>query len=483
MPASAAFVVSALIVLRFVAGAVLPLSSDEAYYWLWSKHLEAGYLDHPPAIAWLIRAGTLPFGDTPFGVRVGSILCSAAATWFVWRATADFLGNERAGALAGLWFNLTLMVAVEMLAATPDAPALLAAAAFLYALVRVRETSDGRWWLVVGAAGGLALLAKFTALFLAAGALLWMIVDPKARRWLLSPWTYAGAVVALVLYSPNLVWNAGHGWATYRFQFGRISQGHFDLRYLAEFLAAQIGLCSPFIFLLGVMGLAHATRPEKLRLVAVLLWPGIAYFLVHALHDRVQANWPSFLLPTFSAAAVVGAEADWSGATRGLASFAKRTATPVAAIILLLAYAQAFFGIAPMGRNDPLSRLLGVGLSDVAANVDAVRSKCGARSVLTTDYASAAWFSFYLPSHAPVVAANESERWTFAPEVSGKLLSGPLIYVVEAKRDEHAALANRFREILPLGEIARKRGAIVIARYNLYRVSGFRGGTIGRRLP
>ncbi len=71
--------IAALILLRFIAGAVLPLSADEAYYWLWSKHLAAGYYDHPPAIAFLIRAGTLIFGDTAFGVRVVPLLTSVAA--------------------------------------------------------------------------------------------------------------------------------------------------------------------------------------------------------------------------------------------------------------------------------------------------------------------------------------------------------------------------------------------------------------------
>jgi 4-amino-4-deoxy-L-arabinose transferase-like glycosyltransferase len=474
--------IAALVVLRLVAGALLPLSSDEAYYWLWSRHLEAGYLDHPPAIAWLIRMGTSLFGDTSFGVRLGAILSSAAATWFVWRAAADLLRDERAGARAALWFNLTLMVAVEMLAATPDAPALLACAAFLYALLRVRETSDGRWWLIAGIAGGLALLSKFTALFLALGGLGWTIADPAARRWLLSPWTYAGVLVALFLYAPNLVWNAEHGWATYFFQFGRVSRGQFDPRYLVEFLAAQIGLCSPLIFVLGAMGLARVTRVENLRLVAAMLWPGIAYFLVHALHDRVQANWPSFLLPAFSIAAVIAGDADWSGMTRSLAGFTRRAAAPVAAAILVLAYAQAFFGIAPLGRSDPLSRLLGFGLEEAAARVDAIRAKSGARAVLATDYASAAWFDFYLPSHAPIIAASESERWTFLSETDTTLLSGPLLYVAEAKRDEHEALAKRFRQIVPLGEVARKRGALVIGHYVLYRVSDFRGGAFGHQL-
>ena len=68
-----------------MAGALLPLSADEAYYWLWSRHLAAGYYDHPPAIAFVIRAGTLLFGDTPFGrarrrrvaVVCGELVCLA----------------------------------------------------------------------------------------------------------------------------------------------------------------------------------------------------------------------------------------------------------------------------------------------------------------------------------------------------------------------------------------------------------------------
>ena len=475
--APTALVIALLIALRFVASAILPLSSDEAYYWLWSKHLEAGYLDHPPAIAWLIHAGTSLFGDTPFGVRVAGILCSAGATWFVWRAGADLLRDERAGARAALWFNLTLMVAVEMLAATPDAPALLAAAAFLYALVRVRETSNGRWWLAAGAVAGLALLSKFTALFLAAGALGWTLADRRARGWLASPWPYAGALIALVLYSPNLVWNVEHGWATYFFQFGRITQGHLSVQYLAEFFGAEIGLCSPFIFLLGILGLARANRREELRLVAWMLLPGIAYFLVHALHDRVQANWPSFLLPAFVLSAVIAADGNWLAATQPQAKFARRAAAPVASAILIFAYAQALFGVVPMGRADPLSRLLGVGFKDVAADVDKVRTKFAIPAILTTDYGSAAWFGFYLPSRALVIAAGESERWTFVPAAPGVLSSRPLLYVAEAKRDEHAALARRFREVVSLGEIPRKRGNIVIARYVLYRVSGLRNAT------
>ncbi|HEY0283518.1 MAG TPA: glycosyltransferase family 39 protein, partial [Rhizomicrobium sp.] len=166
---------AALAALRLLAGALLPLSADEAYYWLWSRHLAAGYFDHPPSVAFVIRAGTELFGATPFGVRIGSILLSFAASWFVWRTGAILGRDEKVGALACLFFNLTPMISVEMLAATPDAPSIATAAVFFWGLAKVSETKDGRWWLMAGAAAGLGLLSKYSAFFLGLGTLVWLL--------------------------------------------------------------------------------------------------------------------------------------------------------------------------------------------------------------------------------------------------------------------------------------------------------------------
>ena len=70
---------------RALMAALVPLTADEAYYWLWSKHLDLGYLDHPPVIAWLIRAGTMLLGNTPLGIRAGGIVRRAAASVAPWR--------------------------------------------------------------------------------------------------------------------------------------------------------------------------------------------------------------------------------------------------------------------------------------------------------------------------------------------------------------------------------------------------------------
>jgi 4-amino-4-deoxy-L-arabinose transferase-like glycosyltransferase len=484
--------IALLTVLRIVAATLLPLSADEAYYWLWSQHLGAGYYDHPPAIAWTIRAGTALFGATSLGVRIGGIALSVLASAFVWRAGAILFKSADAGARAALFFNLTLMVAVETLSATPDAPALAAAAAVLYALAKIEETGKGAWWLAVGIAAGLGLLSKYTAFFLGAGIVVWLLLSPKARRWLFTPWPWLGGVLAALVFLPNLLWNASHDWATFVFQFGRIASGSFTLRFLFEFLGVQLVLASPFIFVLAALALAfHARdRDSAIFLLAALVFPSALYFLIHSLHDRIQGNWPSFLFPALAAAAAQAwRETDWSGWTRPVWRVSRAAATWCAAAMLLAVYAQALFGVIPFGRTDPLARLLAVGFDGVAQRIETAQAKAGAAALVTTEYESTSWFAFYLPGHPTVIQANEPFRYPDAPVPDAALLGRPLLYVAEVRRDhpeilaaDLALLATRFAHVDPAAQFDRARHGVPVAHYVAYRLTGWRGTRFGRVL-
>lgn len=438
-----------LIVLRGVAAALLPLSADEAYYWLWSKHLAAGYFDHPPMIAWLIRAGTAVFGDTPFGVRVMGVLLSLPASWFVWRAAASVLKDEDRAALAALLFNLTLMTSVELLAATPDMPSVVTAAAFVYFLVRVQESGNGLYWLGAGIAAGLGLLAKFSILFLGAGALVWLLLDRKARHWLITPWPWAGAILAVAFFIPNLLWQSQHHWETFAFQFGRVGMGHLTWRFLGEFIAAQFGLATPLIFVLMVLGLWRATRLSSDRLLlALLAWVGLCYFVEHALHDRVQGNWPCFLYP---ALAILAADAFVAPASSSEAVGHQKSdywrklsmiAAPMAAVFVLAAYAQALYAPLPL-RKDPVARLLGRDFQPIGEVVAALVKAHLAGAVLTTDYETTAWLRFTQPG-IKVIQVNEPQRYADAPAPSSALLKGRLVYLAEWRRDQHHLVQKDF---------------------------------------
>src|SRR3954454_10103484 len=277
----------ALVVLRLVSAAYTPLTFDEAYYWTWSRHLAGGYYDHPPMVALLIRLGTLLAGDTELGVRLVSILLALPMSFAVYRTAEMLFGGRRVAATATILLNVTLMAAVGTMIVTPDAPLLVASSFVLFCLAKLLATGRGAWWLAAGSAVGLALLSKYTALFFGPAILIWLIAVPKLRRWLISPWPYLGAVVAFAIFSPVILWNADHQWVSLIKQLGRARIEDFTLAYVGELIPTQIAVATPFVFVLGAMGLYALWRrragalPAR-ALINSIFWTITAYFIWHS---------------------------------------------------------------------------------------------------------------------------------------------------------------------------------------------------------
>src|SRR5436305_10543049 len=291
-----ALVILALVGLRLVAAAFTPITFDEAYYWMWSQNLAGGYYDHPPMVAYVIRAGTMIAGDTELGVRLVSVLLALPMSYAIYRSAAILFGGRRVAATATILLNVTLMAAVGTMIVTPDAPLLVASSFVLFFLAKVLATGRGAWWLAVGVAVGLALLSKYTALFFGPAILIWLIAVPKLRRWLISPWPYLGGALAFAIFSRVIFWNADHQWMSFLKQFGRARIEDFTLFYIGEIIPTQIAFATPLVFILGTMGLyafwrRHAGASAARVLLSSMFWTITLYFVWHSLHSRVEANW------------------------------------------------------------------------------------------------------------------------------------------------------------------------------------------------
>ncbi len=232
---------------RLVWSASLGPGNDEAYHYLFTVHPDWSYFDHPPMLAIVERVGVALAGGrvSVFSLRLGFVLLFAGSTWLMARLSARFYG-ERAGLLAAFALNVAAYYTAAAGAfALPDGPLLFFWLLTLDRLAVAVESDSNRPWLWVGLAWGCALLSKYHAVFLPAGALLYLVLEPKARPWLRRPGPYLAVLVGVVAFAPVIGWNATHGWASFAFQGSRaLGPG----RFRPETLLAAVFL--PALYLL-----------------------------------------------------------------------------------------------------------------------------------------------------------------------------------------------------------------------------------------
>jgi 4-amino-4-deoxy-L-arabinose transferase-like glycosyltransferase len=457
---------AALTLLRLGIAASVPLAPDEAYYWVWSRALAFGYPDHPPMVALWIRLGTFLVGDGALGIRLLGPLSVAVASVLLADA-ADRLLPGRPGLRAAALLNATLLFGVGSILMTPDTPLLVFWCACLWALARLRDGGDPRWWLAVGLFAGLAMASKYTAALLWLGIVLWLLICPQARAWLRQRWPWAGAAVALALFLPVVLWEAGHGWPSFVRQGSRVAEWHPALaaRFLAELLFGQAGLATPLVFVLCVAGIVAAvrgawrTRDPGWTLLAVMTVPSAALFIQHALGDRVQGNWPAVIYP----AAVIAAA--------GLpAPVWKRLWAPAVLLglaVTLMVYLQAGSTLVPLpARDDPIARQLD-GWKTLAAAVEAARVRTGASFVVADPYGVAAKLARTLPPGVIVVGAEP--RWALLHLPTARLVGQVGVLVQNAGRG--VSLPDPpWQTSAAIGTAARRRGDETIEPFRLYAV-------------
>ncbi len=472
-----ALVTALLLAARLWLDGHLELMFDEAYYALWAKHLAWCYFDHPPMVALWIRLSTLLFGDHEFGVRALGTFAAAAGGGLVYLVSWHMFGERAEAAFAGLLYCSMLLIAAGAIIITPDTPLLFFWSIACYALVRVYRDGDWRWWLLIGAAMGLALQSKYTAFLLGAGIVCAVLVVPPMRKWSRHPAPYVAGLLAFAIFAPVIAWNYQHDWASFAKQFGRSQISGLNLRYVAELVGSQLGLITPFVFILagGGVWIAFRRPADKSReaclLLVSLIGPTLAYFLLHSLHARVHGNWvaPAYPLLAVLAARAAFQSSQFNNRWRPAVELSRRYAVPVGIGFAVMTYLQAAAGVFPVNpAKDPTALM--VGWSDLAHQLEDVARQQQATYVLTSGYALTSLLSVYA-SRIPVFQFNERLRWIAFEQPPTSLFVGSGVYVSEAGKDLSSQLARRFKEMRRVANVTRMRGTKVIKRYAVYRLT------------
>ena len=410
------WLIAALLVFRwaYVASSIIELSNDEAYQWLWSKHLALSYYSKPLGIALIQFAGTFLWGDTQLGVRFFSPLFAAVLSV----ATLRFMAREAGGRAA---FMLLLVVTTAPLMGvgtvlmTVDSPLVLCwTLAMLAGWRAVQPAGTTRQWLLAGVATGLGFLCKYTAVYLVICWGVFFLLWPPARIHLRKPGPWLALLVVGLCTLPVVIWNAQHGWITVQHvatNAGLDSKWHPTLRYFFEFVFSEFGLLNPVWFVgawWAMLALWSRRDENPLGLyLACMGWTVFLGHLVYSLYSNIQPNWIApAVLPMFCWM-VIYWEGRWRAGLRAVKGWFIGGLVFGLVTVILLHDTDLIGGIVGHrlpGDMDPLRRVRGYkATADYVENARQKLLQEGKPAFIICDhYGITGLFSFYL---APARAA------------------------------------------------------------------------------
>jgi Dolichyl-phosphate-mannose-protein mannosyltransferase len=258
---------------------------DELYFIVAGRHLAFGYVDQPPLVPLLTRI-TDVLGVSPTAIRIIPALAGGAVVVIAARLAALFGAGRFGRVLAALAMACApiLIGATHIGNTTP--PELLAWAAVLLCVTTALLRHRPRWWLGAGAAAGAGLENNDLMVMLLAGLALGILAS-EHRRVLRTRWPWLGAGIAAVIWAPNLIWQATHGWP----QLAMASALHQQNTSVADYiggLPAQLIYLGLLVIPLAIAGFIRLWRAPELRFIAiattviavyVLAWvPGKVYY-------------------------------------------------------------------------------------------------------------------------------------------------------------------------------------------------------------
>jgi len=458
-------VVGVGLAVRAVLAALVPLTTDEGYYVDWARHLAAGYLDHPPLVAWLI-AGPLRFlGHHALAVRLPAILLQAGTTLFA-ASLGRALAGGRAALLAAVMLQAAPVFSLGAVLITPDAPLAFAWAGALWALERaLRERVRGPWFLALGLFVGVGALSKLHAGLLGVAVAAALLATRDGRRALATPWPWLGAALSLAVASPMLLWNAAHGWPTFLFQARHGMRGRaFSLVRLLGSLGGQAAYVSPLLLAaaaaaawsaltrfvplpLAGRGSAEA-RPAAIRAALALSALPVAAFFT------LSAAFTPGALPHWTAPA-------WLSAMLLLAAAGSRLLRPAVWVGLgMSALLVVALPLAPRFVGSPLDELRG--WSDAVREARAVAP--GAR-LATTHWMALGHLGWYAEEPLAYVSDRPSAPDFYPPDPDPR----PLLVIAPAGLGpDRAGLEALCGPLEPRGELTARYGGRAIRTYRFY---------------
>jgi hypothetical protein len=276
---------SSWILLGLIQSGLTELQDDEAYYWVFSQHLDWGYFDHPPMIAVLVKMGYAIFPNE-LGVRLFPLLLNVCSLLII----EKLISNKN----PFLFYTIALSIAVLQLSgfvAVPDIPLIFFTALFFWCYKKFIGNTSLINTLLLGVSIALLFYSKYHAVLIVFFTLLSNI------KLFTKYQVYLAGIIALLLFAPHLWWQYQHDWVSFKYHLFESNVNAYKVEFTTSYILGQLVLPGPIagiILLPAAFLYKPADKTENaLRFTMIGIY---AFFLLSSLRGQVEGNWTSPVL-------------------------------------------------------------------------------------------------------------------------------------------------------------------------------------------
>lgn len=288
-------IAAAFAVLHIATNGRYGFHRDELQFLSDARHLDWGYVSYPPFTPFVEHIALALFGLSLVGLRLFSVIAQSIVILVSGVMARDLGGNRLAQVTAALSVALSGLPLFEATEFQYTTFSFFWWILVCWFTIRLLKSENPRWWLAIGASIGFALLSKYSVVFFITGLLAGLVLT-RARSYARSPWFWAGVGVALLLFSPNVVWLVRHDFISYRFLQhihardvgeGR-AKGYWKYQFLLDINSFAIPLCTA--------GLVAYVRSSRYRMLAwMYVVPVLLFWIGKGRFYYVAESYPALI--------------------------------------------------------------------------------------------------------------------------------------------------------------------------------------------
>lgn len=450
------------------------LGDDEAYHWVWSNHLALSYYDHPPMVAYIIWLFTRILGTSYFTVHLGALVCFTLFIIVIYMWAEEMFSSREA-----FWAAVTfLFIPVFFVGGTvtvPDAPLALFWVLALWLVYRALKEGMARYWYLAGLAMGFSSLSKYNGLLLPGLVFLYLIFSKEHRFWLFKKEPYIGLLIMLITFSPVIIWNYGHQWLSFQFQFLSRHRGGLSFVRFLQFIGAQFAYISPLAFLYACLGFYRSARigfgkkKWEYRYLFFVSFPLVVLFALNSFVSRsFKPHWPAL---GYIGAIMGGVAA--GGLARKEVGFLKINFL-ICILLIGITVGQAFYPFLPIPPKQDITNDL-YGWDEVSRAIDGIEKEIAKPVFLLTDrYQNGAHLSFASRREVYTFRPRRLSQFDFWQDIGG-LKGKNGIYVTHSRYFKDPNDIYIFEKIDLVKELNLIRGGRKMRTFYIYYCQNFGG--------